>query len=341
MKHRNLMIIQNPLKMRHNNKYTTELRQSVANSWVAIKTLFLVFTFLLLGSRLHAQDNELTKEQLEAIAKALDNPLSQLWSLAFQDNVAWIGSNALEDREVANVFSFQPILPVPLNDDLMFFVRPVFNMVTIPKFDSTQPDFFDGSDTGFGDIILGAGIGPQKSEGLLYGLGGTFVFPTASNDLIGSGKWQAGPAGILFYLEKKVLVGVLAQQWWSFAGQSDRESTNHASFLCYFIYNLKNNWQLRYNPNIVVDWTAENDKVLLPLGLGVGKTTKLGKVPVKFIFEAQYAVAKPNLLAPINTLPVPGVPGLDAGIDWLVRFQVNFVIPSPFGDINKILKNKQ
>ena len=313
----------------------------MAKSWFNSKILFLLVACLLCAGTIYAQDDELTEEQLAAIAKALDNPLSQLWSLAFQDNVAWIGSNALEERKVANVFSFQPILPIPLNDDLMFFARPVFNMVTIPKFDATQPDFFDGSDTGFGDIILGAGIGPQKTEGLLYGLGGTFVFPTASNSIIGSGKWQAGPAGILFYLKEKFLVGVLAQQWWSFAGQSNRESTNHASFLCYFIYNLRNNWQLRYNPNIVVDWTAENDKVLLPLGLGIGKTTKLGKVPVKFILEGQYAVATPNLLAPINTLPVPGAPGLDAGIDWLLRLQVNFVIPSPFGDISKILKNKQ
>ena len=297
-----------------------------------------IFLLFLSYPAMQAQDQELTQEQLDAIAEALDNPLSQLWSLAFQDNIALVGSNVLDEKKTANVLSFQPILPIPLNEDIMFFARPVFNMITIPSYDPTEPDFFDGSDTGFGDIILGMGIGPQKTEGLLYGLGASFIFPTASNDLIGSGKWQVGPAGILFYLDKKFLIGTLIQQWWSFAGDEARAATNHASFLCYFIYNLKNNWQLRYNPNIVVDWTVDGDKVLLPVGLGVGKTTKLGKVPIKLIFEGQYAVAKPNLLAPINTLPIPGAPGLDAGVDWLIKFQINFVIPSPFGDINKILK---
>ena len=80
------------------------------------------------------------------------------------------------------------------------------------------------------------------------------------------------------------------------------------------------------------------DKVLFPLGLGVGKMTKIGKLPIKLMVEGQYAVAKPNLLAPFNTLPIPGAPGLDAGIDWIARFQINFVVPSPFGDILDILK---
>ncbi len=302
------------------------------------KVLLYYLVLLLPFQGLIAQEKELTQAQLDALAQAMDNPLSQLWSLAFQNNTGWINHNVLDDSNVANVFSFQPILPIPLNEDMLLFARPVFNLITIPDFDLNEPDFFDGSDTGFGDIVLGVGVGPQKDDGWLYGLGGSFIFPTASHSDMGSGKWQAGPAGILFYLDKKFLTGVLAQQWWSYAGSSNRSSTNHASFLCYFVYNLENNWQLRYNPNIIVDWKADGDKVLFPIGLGVGKMTKIGKLPVKFMLEGQYAVAKPNLLAPFNTLPIPGTPGLDAGLDWLVRLQVNFVIPSPFGDITKILK---
>ncbi|PWJ40839.1 transporter [Sediminitomix flava] len=305
------------------------------------KALYFAFTcFLIIFGTISvkAQKEELTEAQLEALARAMDNPLTQVWSLAFQNNTVWVNNNVNDDTQSANLFSFQPILPMPLGEDYLFFVRPVFNLITLPKFDIDQPDFFDGHDTGFGDIILGAGFGPKKSEGLLWGLGASFIFPTASSSSFGSGKWQLGPAGILFYIKKKFLVGTLAQQWWSVGGDSDRPRTNHASFLCFFVYNLPNQWQLRYNPNIVADWTADDGKVFFPIGLGVGKMTKLGKVPIKLMLEGQYGAVKPNLLAPFQTLPIPGAPGIDAGIDWLLRFQINFVIPSPFGDIGKILK---
>lgn len=287
-----------------------------------------------------AQESELTEAQLEALNRALDNPISQVWSLAFQNNTAWLNANVLDGPKVANVFSFQPILPAPIGDDWLFFARPVFNLVTVPNFIGLEEPYFRSNRTGFGDMIFAAGFGPNKKKGLLWGFGVSAVFPTASFDAIGSGKWQMGPAGILFWLHPKFLIGTLVQQWWSFAGQSDRPETNHASFLTYVIVNLPKKWQLRYNPNITVDWNIkEGKKALFPVGIGVGKLTKLGKLPIKLMVEGQYAVVKPNLLAPLNNLPLPGAPGLDAGLDWILRFQINFVIPSPFGDIYSILKD--
>lgn len=301
----------------------------------------ILVVLILFGTSLTAQaqeSKELTPAQMEALAKAMDNPLSQIWSLAFQFNQAWVGNNINDEKLSGNVLSFQPILPIPLGEKTMLFARPVFNMITLPGVNLEGPKFFDDHDTEFGDIILGVGLGPQKDSGFLWGAGMSFIFPTATKDLYGSGKYQMGPAAIAFYLGERFLVGTLAQQWWSFAGDDLREETNHASFLCYFIYNLKNNWQLRYNPNISVDWKNKGNEVLWPLGIGVGKTTKLGKMPVKFMLEGQYAVVRPNIASPLQTLPIPGIVGIEAGMEWLVRAQVNFVIPSPFGDINKILK---
>lgn len=307
-------------------------------------TIYILLLIQVFTLKVNSQDNgDLSPAQMEALAKAMDNPLSQIWSLAFQFNQAWIGNNVNDEKLSGNVLSFQPILPIPLGEKTMLFARPVFNMITLPdlKFGLDSTPFFDGHQTEFGDIVLGVGLGPQKNSGLLWGAGMTFIFPTASQDIFGSGKYQMGPAAILFYLGERFLVGTLAQHWWSFAGDDLRQDTNHTSFLCYFIYNLENNWQLRYNPNITVDWKNKGDEVMFPLGLGVGKTTKIGKLPIKIMLEGQYAVVRPNLASPLQSIPVPGVVGLDAGIEWLVRAQINFVIPSPFGDINKILNMKE
>jgi hypothetical protein len=68
--------------------------------------------------------------------------------------------------------------------------------------------------------------GPNREDGTVRGVGATFRFPTATDDVLGQEKWQAGPAGMYFWLGKPWVVGVLAQHWWSFAGDSDRNSVS-------------------------------------------------------------------------------------------------------------------
>lgn len=93
----------------------------------------------------------------------------------------------------------------------MFTARPVFPIVTGSELSPTASDGVAGHKTGFGDIQLLSLLGPSHSRGLIWGAGGTFKFPTASDDLLGSGKYQAGPAAMLFYIEKPWVAGALVQ----------------------------------------------------------------------------------------------------------------------------------
>jgi len=66
-------------------------------------------------------------------------------------------------------------------------------------------------------------------------------------------------------------------------------------------------------PNILVDWKADDDdKLTLPVGLGVGKLFKISGLPIRFIPEGQYAVVRPD----------------DYGQEWNIRFTVTPVPPS-------------
>jgi hypothetical protein len=68
-------------------------------------------------------------------------------------------------------------------------------------------------------------------------------------------------------------------------------------------------------PNIVYDWTAEpDDRLTLPIGLGITKTVRIGKMPVKFRFEPQYSIIRPD----------------SVGTEWNFRIQIAPVIRSPF-----------
>jgi hypothetical protein len=48
--------------------------------------------------------------------------------------------------------------------------------------------------------------------------GPAFIFPTAANDALGQGKFQADPAAVWLYMGKYWVFGSLVQQRWSFAG---------------------------------------------------------------------------------------------------------------------------
>ena len=72
-----------------------------------------------------------------------------------------------------------------------------------------------GTRTDFGDIQLfdlAVPPWPPAETGLRFGLGPTFVFPTATSKLAGQGAWQAGPACAAVYTGvPRLLVGFLLQ----------------------------------------------------------------------------------------------------------------------------------
>ena len=57
-----------------------------------------------------------------------------------------------------------------------------------------------------------------------------------------------------------------------------------------------------------------NIRPSLPVGLGVTKTIRWGKMPIKLRLETHYSVIRPD----------------DFGNEWVIRFQVTPVIPNPF-----------
>ena len=254
----------------------------------------------------------------EELSRQLNNPVSSVWSMVFQNNYTQLkndfgdvpGWDEGDDKWFYNL-TFQPVLPLPLTGEWNLINRPV-----IPIFADRpvlEADGFDEVD-GMGDIALVSLLSPAKTVGsFLWGAGPTFIFPTASKDELGQEKWQAGPAAVGLHLGKEWIFGAFPQHWWSFAGNDDRKSTSQTN-IQYFIWRLfPGQWQVGTAPNILIDWKADDDnKLTLPVGLGVGKLFKIGGLPIKFILEGQYAAIHPD----------------DFGQRWNIRFTLTPVLPS-------------
>lgn len=272
---------------------------------------------------------------LDEISKKMNNPVSDLWMLVIQqDFMQFDGDITSQERQVFST-TFQPVISVPLGDQWNLVNRPIFTFIDaeLPKLSlgeggfgsfpggpgvggptSGPPTFQDWeSRKSFGDFVFLSMLSPAKIDKLMWGIGPTFIFPTASDDKLGSEKYAAGPAGLIGYLGKEWSVGVLGQQWFSFAGKDNRSDVSKLN-LQYFIYRqLPDLWQVTMSPNITANWEAPSEnRWTVPIGLGVSKTIFMGKVPVRWAIEVQKSIVQPDAF----------------GMDWNIRLSITPVIPN-------------
>lgn len=154
---------------------------------------------------------------------------------------------------------------------------------------------------GIGDITLVSLLSPRKppkigNGSFVWGVGPTLIFPTASPDVLGQGQFQAGPAGVALYMDEKWVFGALAQQWWSYAEKGGGHPHTNQMSLQYFVwYQFLPGWQVGTSPIVTVDWTkSAGEGFTLPIGIGVQRTMRIGKLPIKLGFQYQYSVVHPN-----------------------------------------------
>ena len=229
-----------------------------------------------------AGETDLATADLGEIDRKLNNPLTSIWSLTLQNNTAVNSGDAVKGNEYSNNLFFQPFMPFEVGEEkqTMLTLRPVFPMVTQPVFDDDSGESSEHK-TGMGDIQMLVLAGPNRADGAVWGAGATFVLPTASQDVLGSEKYQAGPALMAFNMGKPWVYGVLAQHWESFDGDSDRDDISRTDIQYVIRYSLPDAWSIGMGPTITYDWEADSDNALtFPVGLGLTKTTRWEKCPL-------------------------------------------------------------
>jgi hypothetical protein len=250
---------------------------------------------------------------LSDVNKALTNPVSDIWSITFQQNNFVLKHQLPDDLADAVVgdtkdgsdwnsnLLFQPVLPVGISEDWNLITRPVIPLFVSqphPNLNVGSGDFLDiDRVTAFGDITLMQLVSPTpKLVGhWLLGAGPTWIFPSGGSDFTGFGKYQVGPAAIAGYLSEKWIAGALVQNWWSFAGDGDRASTNSMNLQPFFSYFLPEGWSAGYSGNVLADWKANDGDVwTVPIGASIAKVVKLGKLPVRLALAGQYMPIHPD-----------------------------------------------
>ena len=241
----------------------------------------------------------------------ITNPVTDLWMIQFEFNNYKLEDNALSPvsgKWVHNLL-FQPVLPVSLTDDLSLITRPV-----ITAFQSVPHPTASGQvqrTTAFGDTILAQVLSLAHTEPWIVAAGPTWIFPTATSNSTGQGKWQLGPAVGGGYISSRFMAAAFVQQWWSIAGDDDRPSTSQMSILPLVYAFFGDGWSFGYSGNITVDWRArEGERWTVPAGLSLGRVVRFGRLPVQIRLGAQYMAIRP-----------------EGGPRWNFQLQITPVIP--------------
>jgi hypothetical protein len=249
----------------------------------AIALILAVLLGIGIGAGIAQADNgSATSPTQSDLVNEANAPISSLFQVRLQDAYAPAFQGQLHGQ--GNLFSIAVGMPVPQYRLLPF---PQLSLLTIPAAVTLPLPL--GSLTGFGDIRFLDIAVIDAGHSLLFGVGPTFVFPTASDLTSGQGKWQAGPAAAVAFAPRKWLLGILAQNPISFAGDATRPAAN-ALFLQPFItYQLGHGWFVRSEPQMVFDW--ETNKQLLPVDAGVGRVFKIGPQYVNCFVEPAWNVS--------------------------------------------------
>ena len=263
---------------------------------VLVLVFFLVF-LMMCNSTMAAEQNS------QDLAKATQNPISNLISLPFQNNTNFgIGP----DDETQNILNIQPVWPFSINENWNLITRTILPVIS-------QPGILTGGEgrvNGLGDTTFTGWFSPKDSGKWIWGLGAAFLIPTATDDVLGSDKWGAGPTVVILTMPGKWVVGSLFSNVWSFAGSGDQD-VNLFTWQYFINYNLEDGWYLTSAPVITANWeAASGEKWTVPFGAGFGKIFKIGKLPLNGSAHAYYNVEKPTY-----------------GAEWTLRLQLQFLFP--------------
>jgi hypothetical protein len=149
-------------------------------------TAFIVFSFVTafacLGQEKSSDDNLMVREA--------GNPVTSVINLPVHDNIRFgLG----EYDRTMHVIKIQ-LVRFAMRASRIHKIRSRTIIPLIYAPDISQPT---GGTFGLGDIVITGFFSPERLGKYIWGVGPVISFPTATDRVLGSGKWSAGPSLVL------------------------------------------------------------------------------------------------------------------------------------------------
>jgi hypothetical protein len=146
---------------------------------------------------------------------------------------------------------------------------------------------------------------------LMWGIGPAFAIPTATDHVLGQGKFSMGPSAVVLVQPGKWTIVNLVNNVWSVAGSGSRPSVNQMLDQYFITRNLKKGWYVTSAPIITANWNAPSGSVwTVPFGGGPGRVQKFGTQQVNWKVEFYGNAVHPK-----------------GGSSWTIRLTLAFLYP--------------
>ena len=278
---------------------------------------------------------------LDQIAKQLSNPVTALASIKTDFEYRTYQGDLSEAGDQTNMrFLFTPSVPIPLESGKNILMRATFPLyVDMPVWqvpfghplwiqDFDYPDFrlrqaeqitdstgqFASVHGHLGDIGFDIAYGGESESGFISMYGIATVLDTSTNISASRNQWLLGPEIALGKSTDWGVIGAWVTHLVNITG-GELYPTSETMAEIFFAYGLGNGWQVFSSPTLTYDWEADSgNELLLPIGVGISKTARFGRTPVKMAAEIQKFVVSPDRF----------------GTDWLLTLSFTPVFRNPF-----------
>lgn len=256
----------------------------------------LLFSRLVLFAQAPAAEHDAAE-----LAKKTQNPVGDIVSLPFQFN--FNGGGALKDQASFNL-NIQPVFPIHISPAVTLISRTI---IPIDSFPGTNGIRYSGT----GDIQEQTFLTPAKPGRLIWGIGPSFSFPTATALPARTGTWAAGGSLVVVGMPGRWVVGSLFSQLSPLTDSNGPPRTNTFVWQYFVNCNFGKGWAIVTAPSITANWDAVSaQRWTVPVGLGISRTLVFNRQPMTLGFQYYKNVEKPN--------DAPGT---------LVRFSISFIFP--------------
>ncbi len=256
------------------------------------------------------------------LARQLSNPIANLISVPLQNNLDYGGGAQRAGSQY--LLNIQPVIPFKLTDDWNLITRTI-----IPFTDVVH--IIPGNPVGLGDIVQSFFFSPAKpTNGVIWGVGPVFLYPTATRDEISANQFGAGPSIVALTQSNGYTVGILANQIWGIGAPGanglgggsilgddgstivvppGRSPRINATYLQPFAsYTFPTRTTVTMNAESTYNWT--NNTWTVPITAGVSQLLKVGDQPISIGISGKYYAVRPE-----------GAPA------WGARFTLTFLFP--------------
>jgi len=211
----------------------------------------------------------------------------------------------------ATILRIMPLYTLPLSEHWKLVNLSIIGMADAPGGTPAFPgDRSFGQEAGVSDLIHSSFVTPTRLGDFTWGVGAILAIPTATDDSLGSGKWAAGPAFRVTHRKGPWDLAAIIGQRWSFAGSDDRAEVNQLMIRATTLRRLPNNWFFVSSPLIIANWDRPEEKWLVPVGGGIGRSFKLRESPWAWSVQGYFNAIKAD--------PDP---------DWVIRLSIISAIP--------------